>query len=323
MEERRLQVAHEDVEAYFGRLDEALQDVPAHFVYNMDEMGHQEWADRPEKVCYVPTSHPQAHAYFPVPRTGKRITLVACVAANGSFLKPLIVVPRKTDDSDLALTGITDEKVAIYSQAKGYTDRPIYMAWLTEIFVPEVLRRREAFSYAGPVVLIIDNCTAHTGAEIDELCGEYGIRVCPLPPHSSNQMQPLDLSTFGVTKRLIARVNRMETVNVQSSHIAQVVSAFMSASSPLNVVGTFLSAGIALSLDAGADFSAVLPGSTRDACSLHLTPSRSRDRRKLKPKPKLTRLSSISSIASTSCPAGCQTRQSKRPPNSLVNVFFP
>jgi hypothetical protein len=43
----------------------------------------------------------------------------------------------------------------------------------------------------------------------------------------------------------------METVNVQSSHIAQVVSAFMSASSPLNVVGTFLSAGIALSLDAG------------------------------------------------------------------------
>jgi hypothetical protein len=144
--------------------------------------------------------------------------------------------------------------VTIYSQAKGYTDRPIFLAWLTETFIPEVLRRREAFGYAGPAVLIIDNCTAHTGAEVDEWCEGHGIRVCPLPPHSSNQVQPLDLSTFGVTKRLIARVNRMENVNVQSAHIAQVVSAFMSASSPLNVVGTFLSAGIALSLGAGGRF---------------------------------------------------------------------
>jgi uncharacterized membrane protein (DUF4010 family) len=40
----------------------------------------------------------------------------------------------------------------------------------------------------------------------------------------------------------------METNNVQSSHFTQVVSAFMSASSPVNVVATFRNAGIVLFL---------------------------------------------------------------------------
>jgi hypothetical protein len=66
-----------------------------------------------------------------------------------------------------------------------------------------------------------------------------------------NQIQPLDLSAFGMTKRLISRVNRMEAVNVQSLHIGQVVGSFMSAGSPPNIVGTFRIAGIRLALQDG------------------------------------------------------------------------
>jgi hypothetical protein len=71
----------------------------AHFVCNMDEMGHQKSADRQEKACYVPASHPHPHVHFPVPRTRKRITLRAC-----------IVIHRTTDDTDLAFTGLTSTK---------------------------------------------------------------------------------------------------------------------------------------------------------------------------------------------------------------------
>jgi hypothetical protein len=248
MEEKRLQVSQQDIETYFTCLDEIIEGVPAHFIYNMDEMGHQEWADRQEKVCYVPKSHPHEHVYFPVSRTGKRITIVGCIAADGSFCKPLVVIPRKTYDRDLALTGITEEKVQIYYQIKGYMDKAIFLSWLSDVFLPEVARRREALDYEGHAVLIMDNCSAHTGLDVEEVCEAHGVIICPLPPHSSNQIQPLDLSTFGITKRLIARINRMETVNIQSSHIGQVVSAFMSASSPSNVVGTFRSAGIVLFL---------------------------------------------------------------------------
>jgi hypothetical protein len=60
-----------------------------------------------------------------------------------------------------------------------------------------------------------------------------------IDPHGSNLMQQLDLSTFDITKRIICRVNQMESVNVQSAHIAQVVGSFLSPSSPPNIVGTF------------------------------------------------------------------------------------
>jgi hypothetical protein len=63
-------------------------------------------------------------------------------------------------------------------------------------------------------VLILDNYAPHTGPEVDETCTAHGVVVFPLPPHSSNQLQRLDLSTFWITKRDIARIDRMATVNV-------------------------------------------------------------------------------------------------------------
>jgi hypothetical protein len=44
--------------------------------------------------------------------------------------------------------------------------------------------------------------------------------------------------------QLIARVNRMEAVNVQTHHIAKIVCAFMCAATPVKVVKTFKRAGI-------------------------------------------------------------------------------
>jgi hypothetical protein len=66
------------------------------------------------------------------------------------------------------------------------------------------------------------NWNAHTGPEIDEACTAHAVVVCSLPPHSSDQLQPLDLSTFEISKRHIAPIDRMATVNLHSSGAAQV-----------------------------------------------------------------------------------------------------
>jgi hypothetical protein len=144
----------------------------------MDEMGHQEWADHQREVCYGSNAHDESQVYFSVTRTGKRITLIGCDGADVSFLKPLIVLLRKTYDSDLALLGRTDEKVGVYSQSKGYTGRPIFLSWLCDLFIPELNRRRTAFGYAGRAVLIMDNCTTHTWPEVEGTCTEAGVLVC-------------------------------------------------------------------------------------------------------------------------------------------------
>jgi hypothetical protein len=159
--------------------------------------------------------------------------------ADGFVLKYLIAIHRKAYDADLSLMGIRDEKVSVYSQTKGYKDRSIFFGWLIDLFLPEVGRRRETMGFEGRAVLIINNYTSHTGFHIDAARAAQGIVLCPLPLHSSNQVQLLDVSPFGFTKWHIAVVNRTGLVNVQSTYIAQVIRSFMSAASPLNVVGTF------------------------------------------------------------------------------------
>jgi hypothetical protein len=46
MEDKRMEVTPEQIYEHFGHLIAVLEDIPAHFVFNLDEMGHQDWADR-------------------------------------------------------------------------------------------------------------------------------------------------------------------------------------------------------------------------------------------------------------------------------------
>jgi hypothetical protein len=110
IEEPRLNVTPEAIMAFLQHAMEVVQGVPARFVFNMDEMGHQDWTDRPETTCVVPSLHGDRQVYIPISRAGKRITLMACIALDDSAFKPEVIIPRKTVDIDLVLTGLTSEK---------------------------------------------------------------------------------------------------------------------------------------------------------------------------------------------------------------------
>jgi hypothetical protein len=263
MEEGRVNVTPEQISSFFATLIATIDGIPAHFVLNMDEMGHQDWADRQRLTCYIPATVPGDSVYMPVSRLGKRITLIACIAADGSYLRPTVIIPRKTVDSDLPITGLTGEKVEIYKQPKGYIVTELFENWFETTLVPELRKRRDIFGYQGPAVLLLDGCTAHSSPKISALCDENHVIPLAFPPHSSNQVQPLDLSIFGITKRLVARVNRMESMNVQTDHIAKVVCSFMAAATPVNIVKTFCRAGICLVLDDGIVRCRVCPDHAR------------------------------------------------------------
>jgi hypothetical protein len=102
--------------------------------------------------------------------------------------------------------------------------------------------------------------------KLAEISEAHQLLSLPLPPHSSNQVQALDLSIFGVGKRHLARVNRMEGLNAQSKHAAQVVYACISAAVPVNIVQSFRNAGIALVVAEDKVFCRVEP--TRARCLL-------------------------------------------------------
>jgi hypothetical protein len=128
----------------------------------------------------------------------------------------------------------------------GHVATPIFADWMPRIFIPELMKRRGAYSYHGPPFLILDNCSAHTNADFTDLCSLNVIVPVFLPPHSSNQSRVLDLSIFGITKGLIGRVNRIDPANVQSFHVAHVVCSFLSAANPANIIHSFRDAGISV-----------------------------------------------------------------------------
>jgi hypothetical protein len=244
MEAERVYVSTEAVSDYIAALNELLGEIPSGFLWNVDELGHGDWPDAHSETVYVPEDFEADSVPIPVSRAGKRITLIGCICADGSFLKPLLIIPRHTVDADLKLFGISEANLKIVDQRHGFVDREIFQEWVVEMFLPEVRRRREETGSEGPAVLILDGCTAHDGDVFWDLCMENGIVHHFVPPHASNQVQPCDLCVFGITKRLITKLNRAPDGNIQSLQIAKLVSAFHSACNPLNVIASFRNAGI-------------------------------------------------------------------------------
>jgi hypothetical protein len=146
------------------------------------------------------------------------------------------MIPRKTVDDDLVLTRVTTEKLAIWSQPKGYMGIAIFEDWFTNTFLVELQHRGAFHGYGGPAILLLENCPVHTGPVFQALCETHRVSLCFYPPHSSNQLQALDLSMLGIVKRLLARANRIDAGNIQTKHIVNVVGAFMSAVIPWNIV---------------------------------------------------------------------------------------
>jgi hypothetical protein len=164
-------------------------------------------------------------------------------------MRPAFVVSRETFEDELFLHGFTSGKVEISSQTKVYIDSDIFADWFRGIFIPVVAVRRKQYHFFGPAILIPDNCSEHRGPEFEHLCREHCFVVMWLPPHSSNQLQMLDLCLFCATKKLIARMNKLERVNVQTDHIVRVLEGFMAAAVPHNIVASFRNAGVSLVLE--------------------------------------------------------------------------
>jgi hypothetical protein len=95
MEDKRTEVTEDTIYDFFRTVIEAIDGVPSHFVFNIDEMGHQDWANWGQQTCVVPVADHDDYVYMRVPCAGKRITLMACIAADGSSIKPQIIIPRK------------------------------------------------------------------------------------------------------------------------------------------------------------------------------------------------------------------------------------
>lgn len=216
--------------------------IPSQFVLNVDEEGHEDYSDSRKQLVVV-TKDSKGPFNYPVKRTNNHTTFLACITADGSFLKPLIVVKRKTIEARIFRAPICD-KIYISDNESGFITSTIFDDWVNQILIPYIVEKRKQLNYHGPAVLILDGCSCHYTPALYRLCSEHSIKIFFLPPHSSNQTQPLDLVVFHLHKEKIRQYIKLESDDsMLGEKLKLLYSAFQSIATLQNIQASFEAAG--------------------------------------------------------------------------------
>lgn len=261
MEDKRVAVDVRDISSYLDTLDSAVRGVPAKFIFNLDESGFQKYCDNRFATILVPRDCDWHH--HPVARDEKRATFLGVISASGDRLRPLVVLPRVTIEAELFTTGYTTDHVAYAHSRKGFITTDLFCQYLEHVFIPHVRFERHRVGYQGRAVLLMDNCSCHKSDAVKRILEANNVVTVFLPPHSSDQTQPLDVGLFGNMKMAQSRIHCPKRMSTQSQQVVKMISAYYSAGHPLAVTGAFVRAGLTNYVDGSVVYCRV----TRGTCT--------------------------------------------------------
>lgn len=210
-----------------------------HQIYNCDETGITN-VHKPPKIL-TSVSQKQVGKVTSAER-GTLVTMCATICANGTFIPPYFVFPRK-NFKQFMLIGAPPG-----SDGSAHTS-----GWMTSENFENYIRhfiKHVRCSKEDPVVLILDNHESHYAVTVLNLCKENGIVLLTLPPHCSHKLQPLDVSCFFPFKNYYNKALDNWMMNHPGTpmsiyDIAGVVStAFPLAFTPINIIKGFEKTGI-------------------------------------------------------------------------------
>ncbi len=260
----RIEVPLSIILDYYDRLNEILKAmIPAAFIFNVDECGFQPWADKTSEKVIVPINVEETSTNVGVDRASRRATLIGCVCADGSALKPLIIITRKTKENALAEMGYNPECVEIVYQANGFVTGPLFDYWAQTIFFPELRNRRIRHHYEGPALLLFDGCTAHSSDFFMDECTYYDVIPIQEPASSSDQVQVLDIGIFGIQKNILKTLPTQKDCSPATNQIVSIVDSWQRATLRGNVTSAFRQAGFVYSENESTYYVSVDPKKTR------------------------------------------------------------
>jgi hypothetical protein len=180
-------------------------------IYNMDETGLTV-VHRPQKVL-AKRGQKQVGKMVSGEK-GQTVTVICAFSASGHYVPPALIYKRKRM-TNVLLNGSPAGTVG-YSSENGWTNNEIFVKWL-EHFSKYVKPSKDI-----PVILILDGHGSHKTLSAIEYARDNGIVMISLPPHTTHELQPLDLTFFGPLK---ARYNA-ECDKWMVNHPGQRISQF-------------------------------------------------------------------------------------------------
>lgn len=246
MEHVRAEVPLEIIIDYYDKLEKYLEalNVPPAFMFNVDESGFQEFVDAIKTRVVVPIEYTAEQVAVSINRNSKRASMIGCIAADGTALKPMIVTPRKRIAVNLKHHGYTGDVCSIVHQETGFVNAAVFDYWATTILFPEITRRREMYNYQGEALLMLDGCTSHFSDFFLDECTYFNVHPWQEPAGTSDQVQALDLGIFGIQKMMKRSIEPPEFLSPDEKEIVAIVDSWRRATTPGNVTSAFRQAGI-------------------------------------------------------------------------------
>lgn len=246
LESSRYDCTYEIIKSFYEELARVLDGVPIGWLYNLDETGQQDFVDARELRVVVPAgSEAEEQAVYKVDRNGKRCTALHCIASDGTFLKPLFVLPRKTIDLEV-FDELSPSDVMFRESKTGFINTEIFCDWFDNVFINHIIQKRNETGYQGNAVLLMDGFIAHHKCveERQQILQANNIIVLFIPPHSSDQVQPLDLLIFNLQKLWKSRISLEKSFSYQTKQIIETYNSLYMASAPHYIKSSFERAGI-------------------------------------------------------------------------------
>lgn len=128
--------------------------------------------------------------YEDVGGTGKAFTtVVLCGNAAGVSLPPFTIYAAKNVNPLWCQHG--PEHGQYKCSDKGWITENLFVEWFENLFLVETA------NIPRPLLLIMDNLSAHISIKVIELAQKHQVILMCLPPNTTHALQPLDVTTFG------------------------------------------------------------------------------------------------------------------------------
>lgn len=187
----------EEISLFFKNLETVFcrQNLPPKRIYNVDKSGisviqsQPKYSQRKEKNKLV-LPHQQ--------REEKILLLSVALALAGDHIPPMIIYPNLWIAAHLQHNSPNGS--SYQCSQSGWINDDLFVVWLNH-FQTKI----KSSIGNGIVLLICDNHPSHISFRNLPVLQENHIAMLSLPPRTSNRLQPLDLTFFGLLKSALSR----------------------------------------------------------------------------------------------------------------------
>lgn len=246
LDRNRLNGSEDDIDIYYDLLEADVTRVNPSFIYNLDEVGFQDFVDSKSVTEIVPENFPSEKVNISCDRNEKRCSAHVSISLDGKNVPPTLILPRLTIDSEV-YSVLPKNCFKAFSQINGFLTTAIFLKWWQNVFLPHLQLKRIKYNYNGPALIILDGLKAHHLVldKVNEQTNNIIIRF--MPPHTSDQVQMLDLGVFGYQKRISKyKVKPTNEFSNQSKQIIKIVSGIYRSTDPFITASSFRQAGVML-----------------------------------------------------------------------------